>query len=50
MHFPISQKFVPFEKKYPPGWIYDETDLSPSMEEDYVPIIETWKAMEELVR
>ena len=23
IHFPIATKFVPFEKRYPPEWIYD---------------------------
>lgn len=23
IHFPISLKFVPFEKRYPPGWDFD---------------------------
>lgn len=23
IHFPIALKFVPFEKRYPPEWIYD---------------------------
>ena len=49
MHFPISMKFVPFEEKYPPFWIYDEKEKYPKMEEDNVPIIDTWKAMEALV-
>ena len=25
IHFPISQKFVPIETRYPPEWIYDPT-------------------------
>ena len=47
IHFPIAQKFVPFETRYPPGWNYTE---EPGMVEDNVPYEETWKAMEELVK
>ena len=42
-------KFIPFEEKYPPGWIHDEKEKNPSMEEDFVPLIDTWRAMEALV-
>lgn len=45
IHFPIAQKFVPIEEKYPPnfycgpnGWEFED-----------VPLAETWKAMEKLV-
>ncbi|CDK25852.1 unnamed protein product [Kuraishia capsulata CBS 1993] len=45
VHFPIAQKFVPFDKKYPPnfycgeeGWAFED-----------VPLIETWRALEALV-
>nr|ACN78427.2 xylose reductase [Ogataea siamensis] len=45
IHFPVAQKFVPFEEKYPPGlycgpngWEYED-----------VPLAVTWKAMEGLV-
>ncbi|KAG0346465.1 NAD(P)H-dependent D-xylose reductase (XR) [Podila humilis] len=41
IHFPISLKYVPFEERYPPEW--------GQMEEDRVPVHETWAAMEELV-
>ncbi|KAI7825301.1 xylose reductase [Gamsiella multidivaricata] len=41
IHFPISLKFVPFEERYPPEW--------GNMEQDPVPIHETWAAMESLV-
>ncbi|KAF9435739.1 NAD(P)H-dependent D-xylose reductase (XR) [Entomortierella beljakovae] len=41
IHFPISLKFVPFEERYPPEW--------GNMEQDPVPIHETWGAMEDLV-
>ena len=49
IHFPISTKFVPFEKHYPPGWFADPAADAPRMEADPVPIAETWQAMEELV-
>lgn len=45
IHFPISLKFVPFEKKYPPGWVID----SNSMELSSIPLHQTWEVMEELV-
>jgi D-xylose reductase len=47
IHFPITLKFVPFETKYPPEWIFDSEKNS--MELDKVPLQETWFAMEELV-
>ncbi|EDQ89402.1 uncharacterized protein MONBRDRAFT_37115 [Monosiga brevicollis MX1] len=49
IHFPISLKYVPFEKRYPPEWFHDLDAASPKMELDPVPISETWAAMEELV-
>lgn len=49
IHFPISLKHVPFESRYPAGWVLDPEAESPKMEYDPVPIIETWRAMEELV-
>ena len=48
IHFPISLKFVPFEKRYPPGWDFDP-DNGVKMQEDLTPMHETWAAMEELV-
>lgn len=48
MHFPLATKFVPFEERYPPGWIYDPASQSPKMEPESVPLAETWAAMEEL--
>ena len=48
IHFPISQKFVPIEERYPPGWV-DPNAADPKMEFAPVPIQETWQAMEELV-
>jgi D-xylose reductase len=49
IHFPISLRFVPFDLRYPPGWIYDPEVEQPSMQPDSVPISETWQAMEDLV-
>jgi D-xylose reductase len=49
IHFPISIAFVPFER-YPPGWFYDPNAAAPRMESVQVPISETWRAMEGLVR
>jgi diketogulonate reductase-like aldo/keto reductase len=49
VHFPISMKFVPFEVRYPPEWIYDPTAGNPRIEQVYIPVQETWTAMEQLV-
>ncbi|MGN6136518.1 MAG: aldo/keto reductase [Aureliella sp.] len=49
IHFPISLAFVPFEERYPPGWLHDPNAAQPQMVADAVPIAETWGAMEELV-
>jgi len=49
MHFPIALKYVPFETRYPPEWIYDPSSDSPKMEMISVPIQETWEAMEQLL-
>jgi D-xylose reductase len=50
VHFPIAMKFVGFNDRYPPGWIYDPKAAGPRMEPDSVPIHETWEAMEDLAR
>lgn len=49
IHFPIALRYVDFEDRYPPEWIYDPNAAKPSMEVDSVPLHETWAAMEELV-
>jgi D-xylose reductase len=49
VHFPIAQKFVPFETRYPPEWTFDPHASRPRMEFSGVPYAETWQAMEELV-
>lgn len=49
VHFPIALRYVPFEERYPPGWIHDPAAATPRMEMVRVPFAETWGAMEELV-
>ncbi len=49
IHFPIAQRFVPFDVRYPPEWFFDPTADAPRIELARVPIAETWAAMEELV-
>ena len=49
IHFPIALAYVPFDERYPPGWLYDPKAAKPGMVADKVPIAETWRAMEELV-
>ena len=48
IHFPIAQRFVPVDVRYPPGWFFDPDAPAPRMELDRVPIIETWQAMQDL--
>jgi D-xylose reductase len=50
IHFPIAQRFVPFETRYPPEWVFDPAAEQPRMELAAVPLSETWCAMEELVQ
>ena len=50
IHFPIATKFVPFEDRYPPEWIFDPEAAEPGMEFDNVSLAETWAGMEDLVR
>lgn len=50
VHFPIALKYVPFEERYPPEWLYDPNAENPKMEPVKVPLSETWAGMEELVR
>ncbi|KAJ1931345.1 hypothetical protein FBU59_006741, partial [Linderina macrospora] len=45
VHFPISLKFVPFEKRYPPEWTYE---VNGQVVLDPVPFSETWAGMEEI--
>ena len=48
IHFPIALKYVDFEKRYPPEWIYDTTAETPKMDLAKVPLHETWEGMESL--
>lgn len=50
VHFPISLRHVPMERRYPPGWIFDPKAAIPRMQPEAVRIAETWGAMEELVK
>lgn len=49
IHFPISLKYVDFETRYPPEWIFDPESENPMMEIAPVPLMDTWRAMEALV-
>ena len=49
IHFPIAQKYVPFDVRYPPEWITDPESDSPRVELVDVPVSETWAALENLV-
>jgi len=49
IHFPISLKFVPFEKRYPPEWLHDPGAEDKRMEFENIPVADTWRAMEQLV-
>jgi diketogulonate reductase-like aldo/keto reductase len=49
IHFPISLKFVPFEKRYPPEWFHDPEAKDKKMEFASVSVMDTWRAMEQLV-
>lgn len=49
IHFPIALRYVDFEDRYPPDWVYDPNAAKPAMEVDAVPLHETWAAMEKLV-
>lgn len=49
VHFPIAMEFVPFDRRYPPGWFHDPEADRPAMKPVRIPISETWGAMEALV-
>lgn len=50
IHFPISLKYVPFEKRYPPGWLHDpDSPELATLVPDPVPLRDTWGALEALV-
>ena len=48
IHFPIALEFVPFEKRYPPEWLYEPDAGNPAMKPARVPLSDTWHAMEAL--
>lgn len=52
IHFPISLKYVPFEKRYPPGWTYDPENKYEGMNRiilEHSPLHRTWAALENQV-
>ena len=49
VHFPIPLEFVPFEERYPPGWVRDPAAAAPRMHPIAVPLADTWGALERLV-
>lgn len=49
VHFPIALEYVPFDVRYPPGWLYDPAAAVPRMKPAALPLAETWGAMERLV-
>lgn len=49
IHFPISQRHVPIERRHPAGWFYDPDAENPRMELAPVRLADTWRAMERLV-
>lgn len=50
VHFPIAQEFVPFERRYPPGWLFDADRPDQGMKLARVSRQEVWEAMEDLVQ
>jgi D-xylose reductase len=50
VHFPIALEFVPLHRRYPPGWFHDPDAAHPAMKPVAVPVADTWRAMEALVR
>jgi D-xylose reductase len=50
IHFPIAQKYVPIETRYPPEWVFDPAAQNPKIElELRAPMHLTWAAMEGLM-
>jgi len=49
VHFPIALRYVDFADRYPPGWV-DPRSSPPRLEPARVPLVDTWRAMEDLVR
>jgi D-xylose reductase len=50
IHFPIALEYVPPDVRYPAGWFHDPAAAEPKMKPVRVPIADTWRAMERLVR
>jgi len=48
IHFPIAQPYVPFEDRYPAGWLLEPDDPQAAMQVTHVPLIDTWRAMESI--
>ena len=49
VHFPIAMRYVDFDDRYPPDWLFNPQATDPRVEFDPVPLAETWHAMEALV-
>jgi D-xylose reductase len=49
IHFPIAQKFVPIETRYPPEWLHNPDAENAKMELSPIPLYQTWQAMESMV-
>ena len=49
IHFPIALRYVDFNDRYPPEWLFDPAAENAGMQLDAVPLSETWGAMERLV-
>ena len=49
VHFPIALRYVPFDHRYPPGWVHDPDAAEPRMEPAAGRLADTWRAMEDLV-
>ncbi len=49
IHFPIALRYVDFDERYPPEWLFDPAAAQPRMETAAIPLHETWGAMEALV-
>jgi D-xylose reductase len=49
VHFPIAMRYVDFDDRYPPDWLFDPEAADPKIEFDPVPLAETWQGMEALV-
>ncbi|KAL2710219.1 Xylose reductase [Kluyveromyces marxianus] len=50
IHFPLAFKFVPLDEKYPPGFYTGKDNFAKEIiEEEPVPILDTYRALEKLV-